>query len=410
MEMLKRFDDSRLMFYEQFEISKLIKNSKFKANALLNLVNLYLNKTKIDSNYSMLELASRPNSRLRSAQQANSPEHIELVHMLRQLFDIYQELNDVNGKLFTSQCLAYCYHTMCNLKQAIKFYKFNMKLARMAGNVNEMLNKSIFNLSLCYKMQSRYEDAYKLQMEYLEQTEKQENNEFAKFTSLGLIADFLFEMNRNEESCQRCIQIHIDRLKIIKTIDIRPDGAAVGSDSKQTEDSRSSAAQLRRAMTDENKCKLISECLESISKIYYEMENYQQVLKFKLLQVELLNELEQDQVESGKDVGDAAAGSKSVCKLKIWLDIGNLFLFKFEDANEAYKYYEMVLQLAQNIKDLLLQSLVLGNMGLCKQKMGKWSIFFIAFYVLFVGKNLRLFVNLSIFISKYKSLVISKLN
>ena len=107
---------------------------------------------------------------------------------------------------------------------------------------------------------------------------------------------------------------------------------------------------------------MISECLESISKIYHEMENYQQVLKFKLLQIELLNELEQS--ESGHE-------SKSVAKLKIWLDIGNLFLFKFADANEAYKYYEMVLEIAQNIKDLLLQSLVLGNMGLCKQKMGE---------------------------------------
>ena len=87
MEMLKRFDDSRLMFYEQFEISKIIKNSKFKANALLNLVNLYLNKTKIDSTLSILELASKqvtPNTGLRTQ------DHIELVQMLRQLFDIYQ--------------------------------------------------------------------------------------------------------------------------------------------------------------------------------------------------------------------------------------------------------------------------------------------------------------------------------
>ena len=231
--MLKRFDDSRLMFYEQFEISKLIKNSKFKANALLNLVNLYLNKTKIDSHYSMLELASKSSSSLR-AKSISTPDQVELVQMLRQLFGIYQELNDINGKLFTSQCLAYCYHTSGNLKQAIKFYKFNVKLGKGA-NVVDMLNKSLFNLSLCYKMQNKYEDAYKLQMEYLEQIDKQENNEFARFTSLGLIADFMFEMNRNEENCQRCIQIHIDRLKIIKTIDVKADG----SESERTEDSPS---------------------------------------------------------------------------------------------------------------------------------------------------------------------------
>lgn len=346
MEMLNRFDDSRLMFFEQFEISKLIKNSKFKANALLNLVNLYLNKTKIDSNSSVLEFSTKSNN-LAKRHVFKNPDHVELVQMLRQLFDIYQELADLNGKLFTSQCLAYCYHTSGSLKLAIKFYKYNIKSCKSSNNL-EMLTKSLFNLSLCYKMQNDFENAYKLQMEYYEIIDKKENNNFAKFTSLGLIAGFLFEIDKSEESLQKCIQIHIDRLKIIKSIDINLDTTG---DEKQ-----------KKTITDDSKCKLISDCLESIAKLYYETENYQQVLKFKLLQVELHNELEQNDDENEK---------KSVNKLKILLDIGNLFLFKFEDASEAYKYFEIVLEIARKINDLLLQSLVLGNMGLCKQKIGK---------------------------------------
>ncbi len=193
-------------------------------------------------------------------------------------------------------------------------------------------------------MQSNFEKAYDMQMEYFEQIDQEEiTNEYAKFTSLGLIADFLFEMNKTEENCQNCIQIHIDRLKIIKSIDT----------SKLSEN---------KTLSDDNKCKLISDCLESIARLYYETSDYQQVLKFKLLQIDLQSELKQS---------DEKAEKSSVNKLKAWLDIGNLYLFKLEDANEAYKYFEIVLEIAQNINDLLLQSLVLGNMGICKQKIGK---------------------------------------
>ena len=344
MEMLNRFDDSRLMFHEQFEISKLIKNSKFKANALLNLVNLYLNKTQIDSTLTLPDLD--PKSRLFSIGLSKNADQIELLQMLRQLFAIYEELSDSNGKLFTSQCLAYCYHTNSNLNMAVKFYKYNIKLTKSCGHTNsEMLNKSLFNLSLCYKTLARYEEAYNAQMEYLELIEQLPNNELAKFTSLGLIGELLFEMNKSELNCQSCIQIHIDRLKIIKSADT------------------AAATETKKLVSDEAKCKLISDCLESIAKCYYQMENYQQVLKFKLLQVELQNELATNE---NKHIS-------SVNKLKIWLDIGNLFLFKFEDATEAFKYFESVLEVAQAVEDLLLQSLVLGNMGVCKQKMGEYE-------------------------------------
>jgi hypothetical protein len=43
MERLERYEDARLMFEEQVEISKLLgKSLKFRANSLLNLVNLHL--------------------------------------------------------------------------------------------------------------------------------------------------------------------------------------------------------------------------------------------------------------------------------------------------------------------------------------------------------------------------------
>ena len=103
MEMLNKIDDAYLMFQEQYEISKLIKNLKFKANALLKLINLSLNRTKLTKN----------------------ERERDLIQMLKELFIIYSQLNDVNGQLFTSQSLAYCFHTNGNLKQAIKYYNHN---------------------------------------------------------------------------------------------------------------------------------------------------------------------------------------------------------------------------------------------------------------------------------------------
>ena len=315
MEMLERIDDARLMFLEQFEISKLIKNRKFKANALLNLVNLCLNKTKLDS-----------------ADAKKTPrEQAELISMLRELFDIYQELEDVSGKLFTSQCLAYCYHTTGRLAQAIDFYEYNIDLSRKTGH-SEMIVKSVFNLSLCFKMQRRSEEAYQNQLEYLRMAEER-GDEYARFVSLGIIADLLFDINKSHESCQSCIQIHVDRLKIMKT---------------------STEPRLLRA---ELKCRLISDCLESIAKCYFQLENYQQVLKFKLLQVELQNELEQTNVPSALKQ-----------KLKIWLEIGNLFLHKFEEIDEAWRYFEMVQEGAARALDLSLEALAIGSLGICKQR------------------------------------------
>lgn len=40
---------------------------------------------------------------------------------------------------------------------------------------------------------------------------------FSKFVSLGLIADCAFEIDKSIDNCQRCLQIHVDRLNSIKS-------------------------------------------------------------------------------------------------------------------------------------------------------------------------------------------------
>ena len=137
-----------------------------------------------------------------------------------------------------------------------------------------------------------------------------------------------------------------------------------------------------KKITNENKCKLISDCLESIAKCYYQKEDYQQVLKFKMLQVELQNEIEATALHSNLALTSTSNATDDIAtpqsfiykqKCKIWLDIGNLFLFKFNDAHEAFKYFEMVLKIALDTSDLLLHSLTLGNLGLCRQKNGEYE-------------------------------------
>ena len=372
MEMLNKYEDARLMFLEQLEISKLVNNLKFKANALLNLVNLYLNKSKLveNSTNDMKSTLAVPdpienmaflnenkdnlgNEEKTNPQQTSKNDQIELIQMLNKLFQVYKELKDTNGQLFTSQCLAFSYHTHGNIKKAIKYYLFNLEMCKALSQTDNM-KKTLFNLSLCYKMLRNFEESYKYQMEYFNLISGNKDNDFSRFISLGLIADLLFEIDKSNENCQNCIEIHVDRLKIIKN------AAAVVS----LDNNESKSGLNEKLITNENKCKLISDCLESIAKCYYQQEDYQQVLKFKMLQVELQNEIEATNSNNPSNYKQ---------KCKIWLDIGNLFLFKFENSQESYKYFEMVFKIAIEKSDLLLQSLTLGNLGLCKQKNGEYE-------------------------------------
>lgn len=97
------------------------------------------------------------------------------------------------------------------------------------------------------------------------------------------------------------------------------------------------------------------------------MENYQQVLKFKLIQLEIKKELESQMTDS------LELGELQKEKAKLWFEIGSLFMIKFEDINESYSYFKQALEVATQTNDIVLESLTLGNMGLCRQKSGDYE-------------------------------------
>ena len=82
------------------------------------------------------------------------------------------------------------------------------------------------------------------------------------------------------------------------------------------------------------------------------------LLPLRYLQLDLLNE-------------------QQTCDLKktakIWLDIGQVYLTKLGNSEEAGKYFDMVLKIALEINDSLVESLALGNLGLCKQKQSDYQ-------------------------------------
>ena len=207
---------------------------------MLNLVNLFLNKTKLIENsltdtknnvLAVPELLLESISFLtnktvtKKSESINSEEknlkkhttkndQTELIQTLNNLLQVYKELNDAMGQIFASQCLAFSFHTHGHLKKAIKFYLFNLELCKKLNQMDN-IQKSLFNLSLCYKMLRNFKEAYKYQIEYFGIV-NEKNNDYNRFVSLGIIAELLFEMDKGSETCQKCIEIHVDRLKIIK--------------------------------------------------------------------------------------------------------------------------------------------------------------------------------------------------
>ncbi len=76
----------------------------------------------------------------------------------------------------------------------------------------------------------------------------------------------------------------------------------------------------------EPRLKLINSCLEAIAKYYNQLQNYQQVLKFKLIQLEIKKELEQEAARSSRTLAEFVDINREKCR--IWFEIGSLFLFK----------------------------------------------------------------------------------
>lgn len=314
MEKLMKFEDSLLMYHEQAEISKLLtKNLKYRANALLNLINLFLTGKVNDDIQNHRSL---------------------LISSLEDLLKVYTELKDKNGQLFISQCLAYKYHTSGNLHSAVDCYLFSIEVSK-ALNKPDNLGKSLFNLSLCYKLLHNYHQAYRYQMEYYKMCKTDNYN---RMISLGVLSDLLIEASPSEQILQKCIKINLDRLKLIKNL-------AVVNDQDLIEN-------------EETVGKFVLDCLEKISKCYGQLSDFEQALKFKYLQLDLLNE-------------------QKVCDykraIKLWLDMGSIYLSKMNNPVEAKKYFEMVLKVGTDNGDLLIVALAYGNLGLCAQKLAEFK-------------------------------------
>ncbi len=249
----------------------------------------------------------------------------------------------MNGQLFTSQCLAYKHHTNGQYKQAIEYYLFNIEAAAKSKETvrRESVEKSLFNVSLCYKFLKQHDLAYKCQMDYYNLTGKM--NEFNRMISLGVIADILIESVPSDQIVQKCIKINLDRLKLLKSI-------AIANKQAEAEE----GGRVEEPIT-----KYVLDSLEKISRCYAKLENYDQTLKFKFLQLDLLNE---QQVTDFKKA------------VKLWLDIGNVYMSKVSDkVDDAVTYFEMVLKAANEKHDPLIESLAWGNLGLCKQKQADYD-------------------------------------
>jgi tetratricopeptide (TPR) repeat protein len=106
-----KYHEAKSMFEEQLEMARLLpgqKGVKSRAAALLNLVNLSINET-------------------------SKIEYSQLMGYLKGLLLVYEELNDLNGQLFVTQCLAYSCHKEGDLNEAAQFYMKNIELATRLG-------------------------------------------------------------------------------------------------------------------------------------------------------------------------------------------------------------------------------------------------------------------------------------
>ena len=422
MEILNRLNDAYLLFIEQYEISKRLNNLKYNANALLNIINLYFKyeknfyiQTSFVDEYTSVDTTLFNNCQQYSKSNVNEKKHqdnkiidnLDLKMYLYNLLDIYQELNDLNGELFISQCLAYYYHKNNFIKLAIKFYIHSIEMCKILNKklvnspstqkqegttekdsiekymLHKKINfysntntfeKSLFNLSLCYRHIRKYDEAYKYQLEYLYLI-RLKNFKYSEFISLGIIADLLLEMSVNYDEC---IKIQIIRLRLIQD-NLRK------YNEKQQEQRMNEESDQERYKSELDyftmkRCKLIANCLSSIAKCYFLFQDYQQVYKFKLMEFKLRIQDEQQMMNHHKfEIGNNSNLIRKQLnkeKFKILLDLGNVLLFKLQNYNQAMYYYEYAYKICKiNLSsDLILTSLALGNIGICKLKTGEYEL------------------------------------
>jgi tetratricopeptide (TPR) repeat protein len=428
MEILDRLNDAYLLFIEQYEISKRLNNLKYNANALLNIINLYFKyeknfyiQTSFVDDYTSVDTTLFNNSQQYSKssisekkQENKIIDNLDLKIYLYNLLDIYQELNDLNGELFISQCLAYYYHKNNLIKLAIKFYIHSIEMCKILNKklVNPLsstqqqqhhqlenktdkdsiekymlhkkinfysntntFEKSLFNLSICYRHIRKYEEAYKYQLKYLYLI-RIKNYKYSEFISLGIIADLLLEMSVNYDEC---IKIQIIRLRLIQDNLRKYNQKKKQQEQQKNEDNEQERFKNELEYFTMKRCKLIANCLSSIAKCYFLFQDYQQVYKFKLMEFKLRIQDEQQMMINKLGMGNYSSLIRKQInkeKFKILLDLGNVLLFKLQNYNQAMHYYEYAYKICKiNLSsDLILISLALGNIGICKLKTGEYEL------------------------------------
>lgn len=349
MELLDNYSGAKNYYLKQLTMAKELNNLKFVTNSLLNITNLTFNRFRFRPITNLSQIEIEEDHVLNEIIQNK-----ELKFYLNNLLDLSQELNDCYNEYLASKYLAFYSHLNQNYNLAIKYYLQAINLYNSLKDENPQqfdvahYEYFVFNISYCFKCIGNSLTAYKYQLEYLNLV-RLRKQVYLEYQSLACIAELVGEIDSNYDEC---IQIHINRLKLLQEYFKR--GLEPDPD-----------AENEREFLMKNKLKLIAECLSSIAKCYYLNKSYQQVFKFKLFELKLRIQSEGEEEDSVK------LKEINKEKFKIILDLGNLLLFKMGNIQQATKYYEHFIELSQTNIDndmILIKSLAYGNIGICKMK------------------------------------------
>ncbi len=175
----------------------------------------------------------------------------------------------------------------------------------------------------------------------------QQELDYLEYESLGIVADLLVNINPN--NVEIAIRMHANRLNIIKKyLYIDLNGALVDKLQPQNDLNNNSNRFKQKQIF------LIYDCFESLSKCYALNDDFDNVLKFKFVQLKLCSK------NSGLNK----------FRIRISFDLANLLLFKLNNLVDAKHYFEHALSFCDEInitkpnENSLLLSLVYGNLGM----------------------------------------------
>lgn len=384
MKKMERYDEACMIYYEQYETSKYFDDLKYKADSLLNLANLHLEEIGLINANKESDLIDSDQVRFfdklikkRTSQYFLNKkyEQISLLNILNELFLTYVKLKDLNGQLFASQYLALYYHSLSLWKFAIKFYLYNANQSKLLEK-NDLLARSLNGLSICYRMLNLYKESYETQIEYFKLITLDDIftlNQFYKLYSLGTITELLCKLDQDSvESYKICINLHLKRLNLIKSTDtsfefLNLTNLSSNHEENWTDIDDSKSIDLDDPLfTEEKKYFLMSNSLDIISKCHFKLGDFTDASKYNHIELKFHQKYRDKYLNNEKKVEEADA---KICKINY--NLGNLYLFKMESKmNDAYKHYIRAYKLASKLDDGLMQSSILGNMGLIKSKLG----------------------------------------